>query len=840
MRMHRAFWLLLVCILASAVDQKSLLTSAEHVLASHTTADSLMEGENVQRDRLRSAAERPARGIRSKTAVKFGNHGRTLSADGKDKSEEQAESGPDDSLPPLGSYYADWNPAIYSALKYSIVRISTVDRSIDMDKPYEDGGLQESVGSGFLVDENTTMLGDDDYTIVTNAHVVRGSGIVRVQFPSLGRHLFDATVPMICFQFDLAIVKLKDPTELREKLKLANVTLSLLKLQARNVKMGMRVAALGFPLGSQWLKLSEGVVSGAEVVEDNMVYQSTAPISPGNSGGPLLVFRSDSLVRSANFDAEGRKPTLDTVVGVNFASSASKSAQNLNYAVPAFRIVQVLAAYARMRQTDCEEALDEFGRGTRRHMELRIAPVGVVYTQATQAHLRRSGCKSGVPLDRFMPFSLFRWAHPPIKPGSFLVKVDETELDTFGMGKRFDYMQQYVSFKDLLTFREHLDDVVTVTTCTNGIAAEHRLSLKWNSSRFEGGVRYLYEPNFDETAKDYEWFSGLTMVQLTLNHIDAWIAQLGGETLGRFYLEENTLLPRVAITSCASGFSCEEIVGTGMIVESINGCPVSTLADIRRCFIPKTGIETWELVTDRGVALAVDFQEEMSQAVRLVHEDLTLLSKAVREAALWLRNSSSRRAAEAGKHKRGGDKDTKNHSNATNSSGNSSGRLGEQADADEYHQDVGSDVNDPVEVVVHKRRKRRRPERTPSTMEGRLAAPLIPQDSHDALLSRDAKQPDVDRETAAQKSENLSFAPNDNTTKSQTTHSKHPMRTGHKHRHSKQRDAAKIQDAQADATHTEKTKETREVEQEKLRAKYNMQVTPTGSSMPFQVGKLGA
>ena len=71
-----------------------------------------------------------------------------------------------------------------------------------------------------------------------------------------------------------------------------------------------------------------------QVVEDNMVYQSTAPISPGNSGGPLLVFRSDSLIRSANFDTEGRKPILDTVVGVNFASSASKSAQNLNYAVP--------------------------------------------------------------------------------------------------------------------------------------------------------------------------------------------------------------------------------------------------------------------------------------------------------------------------------------------------------------------------------------------------------------------------------------------------------------------------------------------------------------------------
>jgi len=31
-----------------------------------------------------------------------------------------------------------------------------------------------------------------------------------------------------------------------------------------------------------------------------------------------------------------------------------------------------------------------------------------------------------------------------------------------------------------------------------------RFLRKWNSSRFEGGVRYLYEPNFDATAKDYE------------------------------------------------------------------------------------------------------------------------------------------------------------------------------------------------------------------------------------------------------------------------------------------------------------------------------------------------
>jgi len=652
--------------------------------------------------------KRPARGIQSKTAsIRHRGHPRPAQKlPGADEDEDEEAARPE--TQPFGSYDASWNPAIYSALKYSIVRISTVDRGLDMDKPYEDAGIQESVGSGFLVDDNLTMQTGDDYTIVTNAHVVRGSEKVRVQFPSLGRHLFDATVPMICFQFDLAIVKLKDPQELKEKLKKADVTLSLLKLQARNVKMGMRVAALGFPLGSQWLKLSEGVVSGAEVVEDNMVYQSTAPISPGNSGGPLLVFRTDSLLRSSS--DEGRsKPILDTVVGVNFASSASKSAQNLNYAVPAFRIVQVLAAYAKMRQSD--DGLDQFGRGTRQHMEFRIAPVGVVYTQATQAHLRRSGCRSGVPLDRFMPFSLFRWAEPPVSSGSFLVTVDDTELDTFGMGKRFDFMQQYVSFKDLLTFRSNLDSDVFVMTCMDGQQTKHRLSLKWNSSRFEGGVRYLYEPNFDATAKDYEWFGGVTMVQLTLNHIDAWISMMGGETLGRFYLEENTRAPRVAITSCASGFSCEEIVSTGMIVESINGCPVTTLADIRKCFVPKG--ETWQLVTDRGVALNVDFMEELSQAVRLVREDLTLLSKAVRDAAMKLSNASWKDSSSEsdGKANSTENSSTSNTSNGTsngtsNSTQGNSSKIGEQADAEEYH-NLGDDVEVTVSGTHHKKHQKK-------------------------------------------------------------------------------------------------------------------------------------
>lgn len=130
-------------------------------------------------------------------------------------------------------------------------------------------------------------------------------------------------------------------------------------------------------------------------------------------------------------------------------------------------------------------------------------------------------------------------------------------------------------------------------------------------------------------------------------------------------------------------------------------CPVTTLTDIRKCFVPKG--ETWQLVTDRGVALNVDFMEELSQAVRLVREDLTLLSKAVRDAALKLSNTSWKDGT-SGKTQANstGNSTNSNSSNQTsNSTSNSTSngtsnanKIGEQADAEDYH------ALDDVKVTV--------------------------------------------------------------------------------------------------------------------------------------------
>ena len=88
-----------------------------------------------------------------------------------------------------------------------------------------------------------------------------------------------------------------------------------------DVRTGQRVYAIGAPLGLE-LTISEGIVSSLREVENGKVIQTTAPVSPGSSGGGL-------------FNAEGQ------LIGI--VTFQTRSGQNLNFAVPADWISEMRA-----------------------------------------------------------------------------------------------------------------------------------------------------------------------------------------------------------------------------------------------------------------------------------------------------------------------------------------------------------------------------------------------------------------------------------------------------------------------------------------------------------------
>lgn len=142
-----------------------------------------------------------------------------------------------------------------------------VSDSVVMVLAYDAAGTVVSQGSG-------CFLTGDGY-VLTNAHVVSGAYSLKV-ISSAG---------------DFTLVRLMNADD--------GVDLALLRVPARascpvvlaegqDLRIGQRVIAIGNPFGLQ-RSVSDGIISGIRRLSDGVeLIQTTAPISPGSSGGVLL------------------------------------------------------------------------------------------------------------------------------------------------------------------------------------------------------------------------------------------------------------------------------------------------------------------------------------------------------------------------------------------------------------------------------------------------------------------------------------------------------------------------------------------------------------------------
>jgi len=176
-------------------------------------------------------------------------------------------------------------------------------------------------GSGFFV--------NDGQTLVTNYHVVKSAKSILASLPD-GTSVSVAGYLAISPEQDLAVLRLERAVD----------GIVPLTVAASLPRPGDRVLALGAPHGLIG-SVSDGIVSGVRTGQeldaaihghysletlyalDTEWVQTSAPISPGNSGGPLL-------------------NSLGQVVGVN-AFSLAVDSQNLNFAVSVRHVQRILA-----------------------------------------------------------------------------------------------------------------------------------------------------------------------------------------------------------------------------------------------------------------------------------------------------------------------------------------------------------------------------------------------------------------------------------------------------------------------------------------------------------------
>ena len=189
---------------------------------------------------------------------------------------------------------------IYSMIASATVRIESCDKD----------GRMHNMGSGFFISANGE--------IVTNYHVIAGAYRIKVKH-------YDGTV------YEATQITGFDPSNDLVVLKIDLKDNSYLNISTDELETGDPVYALGSPLGVDNV-FTSGIVSNPSknINGINMVV-FTAPISTGNSGGPLVNARGE-------------------VVGVN--NQIADNGQNLNFAIVGQKIADM--------SKDLEKSIEEF------------------------------------------------------------------------------------------------------------------------------------------------------------------------------------------------------------------------------------------------------------------------------------------------------------------------------------------------------------------------------------------------------------------------------------------------------------------------------------------------
>jgi len=185
-------------------------------------------------------------------------------------------------------------PALVKEISPGVVHIAALNQT----------GKTMRFGSGFIVNSSGT--------IVTAYHVIKGASAATVT--TADGEIYDKVdVSQYDLRRDIAVLKIQ-PFRALKALRLAIED---------ELAIGEDAAAIGNPQGFE-ASVSAGIVSGYRQAEGYRMIQTTAPVSPGSSGGPL-------------FDMTGN------VIGMVTSGVDNVKAQNLNFAIPVVYIRTLLA-----------------------------------------------------------------------------------------------------------------------------------------------------------------------------------------------------------------------------------------------------------------------------------------------------------------------------------------------------------------------------------------------------------------------------------------------------------------------------------------------------------------
>jgi ankyrin repeat protein len=199
-----------------------------------------------------------------------------------------------------------------------------------------------STGSGFFI--------NDEAQLVTNHHVIEQCAALEIR---VNNKSYASEVTVFDSKNDLAVLSSEAPVATYVKIS-----------EEQNAALGEQLTVLGYPLNSilgNSLKLTTGILSAQTGISGNSsVYQISAPIQSGNSGGPV-------------FDEMGNLVgvAVSTLDPLYMAKNTGSLPQNVNYAVKSSVLLGFLNANSiaysagdKLKKHTAKDVNAKFGQST--------------------------------------------------------------------------------------------------------------------------------------------------------------------------------------------------------------------------------------------------------------------------------------------------------------------------------------------------------------------------------------------------------------------------------------------------------------------------------------------
>lgn len=463
---------------------------------------------------------------------------------------------------------------VQKEVKDTVVQVFVEAASFNWSEPFKSPDQDRAFGSGFFI--------DDKGHIISNFHVVDEAVKVKVQIPSFGKLQFQCSIVGVSPERDISLLKLTDESRTKVLNKLGKIP--FLKLgDSDSVLRTEKIMALGYPLGQEKLKSTQGIVSGRENLGGESFIQITAALNPGNSGGPSI-------------NAKGE------VIGINTARISS--AQNVGYIIPMNDVRNVIKDIYKIKL-------------------LRKPLFGCTYNYGTSAMVSFLNNpypeEGGLYIARVFKNMLFDRAG--IQGGDMIYSINGLRFDLYGE-TNVDWSEDKVPLPSLLN-RFEIGKPINIELYRKGVKIKKELMFEFVDPL---PIRTMY-PDFEKI--DYEIFGGMVFMNLSMNHIDLFDDD--NPRLTRFRQQKNQYKPHIILTHIFAGTQAHaaRVLMPGDLIKEVNGISVSTLEELRSAILESERYVTIKTEEHRFVVLDIDrvLNEEGAIARRYFYKSSALNMK---------------------------------------------------------------------------------------------------------------------------------------------------------------------------------------------------------------------